>query len=106
EHLAGGVEGDEVERQAEPAGQFAREIGGDSARLAGPRVFLGQDRIAEIDRGAEPAGGRERLENVGRKRRSLVHGQAFRCGSWKAANVLPTTLQYASAGRRRRATIR
>ena len=57
--LARRRERDQLDRHAETPCQLARKIDGDAARLAGRGVFGREDRIAEIDRGAQRARGRE-----------------------------------------------
>ena len=59
EHLAGGLEGDELDRHAEPPPEFAREVDRDALGLASGFVLLRQHRIAEVDRRAQLAAGRE-----------------------------------------------
>ena len=51
-------------RHAEPLGQLARERRRDAARIVGRAVR--QHDVAEIDRGAQRAGRRQLLQNVGR----------------------------------------
>ncbi len=64
EHLAGGVIGDEFDRNAEPLAKFARQIGRDALGLAGGFVLLRQHAVAEIDGGAQFAGRGEVLKRV------------------------------------------
>src|SRR5262249_60416539 len=52
EYFAGGIEGDEFDRDGEALGQFARKLGRDPARLTGRRVLLRQHGIAAVDRRA------------------------------------------------------
>ena len=66
--FAGRLEFDQLDRHAEPLAELARKIDADAAELAA-RGFLRQHRIAEIDAGAQLAGGRQLLEHLGGHRR-------------------------------------
>ena len=63
ERLAGGVEAGERRRHAEAPGQLARQLRRDAARIV--RRAVRQHDVAEIDRGAQRAGRRQVLQNVG-----------------------------------------
>ena len=80
EHLAGGVEDHELERQAEALGQFPRQIGGDAQRLA-VRPLLRQHGIALVDRRAQRAGRGKTLTDVGR---SLSSRECLSCWNDRA----------------------
>ncbi len=43
----------------EPPPELPGEVDGDPGRLAARRIPVGQDRVAEVDRGAQDAVGRE-----------------------------------------------
>ena len=64
ERLAGAVDRDDLELDAEPVGERAGEIDRDARRHAGG-VKLHQHRIADIDGGAQPAGRGEFLHELG-----------------------------------------
>src|SRR5262249_62205624 len=64
ERLAGAVDRDCFELDAEPAGKRAGKIDRDARRCAG-RVELHEHRIADIDGGAQPAGWGEFLYELG-----------------------------------------
>ena len=77
EHLAGGVVGYQLDRNAQPPPEFVREVGRDAFDLSGGFVLLRQYRIAEIDRGAQLSDGRQFLERVscdGRARQGRIWG--------------------------------
>ena len=64
DRLAGGVEGDRLELDAEPGGEFGGDVDRHAGRLARAGVDVGQQRIAEVDGGAQHAGGSEGGDDV------------------------------------------
>ena len=59
DRLAGGVDGQQLDGDAEAPAELLRQVDRDAARGAGRRVAAGEDRIAEVDGGAQRSGRRE-----------------------------------------------
>ncbi len=66
EHLAGGVERNESDGDAETLAKLAGEIGGNAFGVLIAGTALRQHAVAVIDRGTQRAGGSEILQNIGR----------------------------------------
>jgi hypothetical protein len=66
DHLAGGGESDELDGNGEAVAELAREVDRNAARLTRRRVLRGENRIAEIDGGADLSGGGEVGDGGGR----------------------------------------
>src|SRR5262249_41692968 len=64
DYLAGGIEGDEFDRDRETLGELARKLRRDPARLSARRVLLRQHDIAAVDRRAQLTARRELGDDV------------------------------------------
>ena len=67
EYLAGGIEGDELNRHAETPAELAREVDGDAARLAVGRVLCARTMLPKlIAARSVPAGAMSFTTSAGR----------------------------------------
>src|SRR5205807_5906646 len=62
---SGSVVGNQLDRNGQSPAQLARQIDRNTAQLAASGIFLREDRVAEIDRGAQPARRRQVLRELG-----------------------------------------